>query len=546
MRALKTALHVLSLAILANCAWAEPSVGFTTYLGPFTGEDAKLHPDNVAPRKIAYYGTDLGWSYEHHGRIHFLFGDTWATEAYAPIEASTGSRFDDGFGTIEIAAWPDPSLISASKIPLIKLGQNPGTGETSAMDPGHAMDLGKTPMGGFSNGTREFGIFNLGKSQGCRTDADCSHGLSCDASLGYIGVRYSVDENLTLPCRDGAPGCNPDTMTDAAGTAVPESGFCVDPTSSIGADPVSNVLNNAGYKVRIGVRALDDPRKYRNVHDWMTNKFLNVAVRTVQDFVAPKAGALHDQVYDPATAAGENRRVFLWGRPGFVGVNAKNRRLALYFAYVDMPVWDDLRWEPNYYTGTSDGIPKFSREQQDAAPLDLDTTRDGMQPEDRYDVVDQMSIVWVKPLRKWVMFYGGGMGKVPRGALATCGVLELFTGAECENVVVGNGAFRMRTADQPWGPWSPPQDLIVAGDPAVPDLQYGIGGALRHPECTDPGCAPHTETPFYDSEKEYGFFYAPNIIEQWIHPAGSGVDIIWNASTWDPYRVILLRTHIEP
>jgi hypothetical protein len=27
--------------------------------------------------------------------------------------------------------------------------------------------------------------------------------------------------------------------------------------------------------------------------------------------------------------------------------------------------------------------------------------------------------------------------------------------------------------------------------------------------------------------------------------AGDGVDVIWNASTWDPYRVILLRTHIS-
>jgi hypothetical protein len=44
---------------------------------------------------------------------------------------------------------------------------------------------------------------------------------------------------------------------------------------------------------------------------------------------------------------------------------------------------------------------------------------------------------------------------------------------------------------------------------------------------------------------EVGFFYSANIIEEWIRPAGDGVDIIWNASTWDPYRVVLLRTHIR-
>jgi hypothetical protein len=158
--------------------------------------------------------------------------------------------------------------------------------------------------------------------------------------------------------------------------------------------------------------------------------------------------------------------------------------------------------------------------------------------------VDQHTIAWVAPLSKWVMIYGGGMGKSYREALPVCGVLQLFTGGECTKVEVGNGAFRMRTADHPWGPWTPPQDLIVAGDPAEPKLQYGPGGALRHPACTQPDCAPHTDTPYYQ-QNEYGFFYAPNLIEQWTRPAGDGVDLIWNASTWDPYRVILLRTRIR-
>jgi len=124
-------------------------------------------------------------------------------------------------------------------------------------------------------------------------------------------------------------------------------------------------------------------------------------------------------------------------------------------------------------------------------------------------------------------------------------VLEAFTRYECKDVTVGDGAFHMRTADNPWGPWSPPQDLIAGGDPDVPGSgQYGPGGVLNHPACTAPDCAPHTMTPYYNKD-EYGFFYAANIIEQWIKPAGDYVDIIWNASTWDPYRVVLLRTRIK-
>ena len=79
------------------------------------------------PLPIAYYGTDLGFTYVHGGQLHFLFGDTWATEAYDPIEASTASRYDDGFGTVAVSNWPDPAAINSDNLPLNKLGQNPAS-----------------------------------------------------------------------------------------------------------------------------------------------------------------------------------------------------------------------------------------------------------------------------------------------------------------------------------------------------------------------------------------------------------------------------------
>ena len=184
--------------------------------------------------------------------------------------------------------------------------------------------------------------------------------------------------------------------------------------------------------------------------------------------------------------------------------------------------------------------------ESEAVPLDLDATRAGVQAAELHDVVDQMSVAWVESLGKWVMLYGGGMIRLPAPpTLPNCGVLELFTGPDCVDVVIGRGAVYMRTADDPWGPWSPPSDVIAGGDPnadPVADL-YAPGGYLRHPRCAGPTCAPHTETPQAHAD-EYGFLYGVNIIEQWIKPTATGVDVIWNASTWDPYRVILLRTHI--
>lgn len=541
MRSAMIAWYGLAL-LLAACGPAEPpAVVKTELLGPFAGVGATLHPDNAAPVRVEFYGTDLGFTYQQGDRLQILFGDSWAIENYAPIEASTGASFDDAFGSIDLDKWADPSRIVPGNIPPIRLGQNPGTTEASAINPGHVMDLGKTPMGGFSNGSREFGIFNIGKPQGCTTNAGCTNGLTCDTTLGYLGVLYSREDNLTLGCREGAPGCNADTMTDAAGAPIPGSGFCTDETSLLRGERVSNLLGPVAIGVLVGLRDATEPKKYGETRRWLTNKFMNVTVRTVESF-DPAGKAKPD--WSPATGDGGERRVFLWGRPGFVGVAANGRSLGLYFAYVDTPAGPGYEWKPMYYAGSKDGVAQFSPNEADAVPADLDSTAAGVQPEEAIDIVNQMSVAWVEPLNKWVMFYGGGLTTLPSPALPNCGVLELFSGIECKDVAVGNGAVRMRSADQPWGPWTPPQDVVVADPASGPKGQFGPGGALRHLDCKEPTCAPHSNI-FVYHENEYGFFYSANIIEQWTRPAGDGVDVIWNASTWDPYRVVLFRTHIR-
>jgi hypothetical protein len=264
---------------------------------------------------------------------------------------------------------------------------------------------------------------------------------------------------------------------------------------------------------------------------------------TVEDF-DPAAPA--DADYRPATEVGSGRRVFLWGRPGFIGVGANGRTLGLYFAYTDLPAGGDYEWRPRFFAGMKDGKPAFSENEADAVPLDLDTTQAGDQPAEQHDMVQQMSVEWIEALGKWVMFYGGGIIDLPSPPLPKCGVLELFTRSECDQAEMGNGAVRMRTADQPWGPWSPPQDVVAGGDPKVPGSgQYGPGGALNHPACTQDDCAPHTQTAFYHPD-EYGFLYSANIIREWTVAKDGTVDLIWNASTWDPYRVALFRTSIRP
>lgn len=544
-----TGLTGLISILLAGMVNAEPTVGETTYLGPFTGVDAPLHPANKSPHRANYYGTDLGWSYEHDGKLYFLFGDTMATETFVGIDAGRDKHQDDIFGTIDLSEWSDPSRITSNNVPYLKLTQKPDSSELMVMDTGHVMDGLKTPEGGFSNGRREFAVFILSKPRGCTADSDCGNGLVCDNDLGYIGNPYFEEAGLTQGCFDGDPGCNDDTMVDARGNPVAGSGMCTDETSTYWDETPPGRVNGMAMKMRIGVRSTTDPEQYQAVTDWLTNKFINTAVRTVQDFV-PKNGPGHEkQDYSPAATYGGNSRVFLWGRPGFMGIGAMGRSLGMYFAYVDIPADEHSAWDMHYFTGTdADGNPRFSSVESEAVALDLDSTRPGMQPEEPHDMVQHMSIVWIDHLKKWVMFYGGGMTRstMNNEALGECGFLRVFAGADCDTIVIGNGAIRMRTADDPWGPWTPPQEVVVGGHPDEPDSgQFGPGGALHHPDCNAPTCSPRSPFPIF-SEDESGFFYGANIIEQWIDPAGEGVDVIWNASTWNPYRVVLFRTRINP
>jgi hypothetical protein len=301
-------------------------------------------------------------------------------------------------------------------------------------------------------------------------------------------------------------------------------------------------VSGAGMKHIIAIRDTNDPSRYTNTKRWLTNKFMNVVTRTVNAF-DPSAAT---QDYRKANGAGGKQRVFLWGRPHFVGVNAKGNTLGMYFAYVDMPSGPQFSWDINYFAGLdAKGAPRFTKNEREAAAVDLDADTPGVQPKESQDLVQQMSIVWIEQLKQWVMFYGGGVSKFPvPGFAPRCGVLELFARTECELVQVGNGAVRMRTARNPWGPWSAPQDVFVGGRADERPLkdQYAEGGILHHPACKGPRCQTRSEEL---PQGDYGWLYGANIIEEWTRPAGNGVDVMWIASTWNPYRVILLRTRID-
>jgi hypothetical protein len=547
---------VWAITLTSTAAHAELIASRTTVLGPFTGHHAPLHPDN-SRAAIEYYGTDLGWSYVHDGQLHFLFGDTWKNERGEPIDRT----LDDAFGVIDLHKWPDGSRISSTAIPLLKLATRAGTSQLAPLDTSIPAEGLKTPVGGFSSGEREFAIFITGKPQACKVDADCSSGFTCETSVGFVGERPGKSAGLTLACEEGSTGCVADTLFDQdnkpistrdslatrPSSPVKDSGLCADKTSSIWTESPSGRTSATTMEHVVAVRDTKDPASYRIMARWHTTKFINVAMRTVDDFDPARGiGRQHQDYRNVATTRTPNRRVLLWGRPEFIGVNARNQSLSLYFAYADVPKEPELAWQLNYYSGSdAAGTPNYSRDEREARAVDLDSTQAGVQAREAHDIVQHMSVVWLEPLQQWVMFYGGGINTIPLPLIApTCGLLEIFTRTECKNVVIGNGAIRMRTASDPWGPWSPPQDVFIGGDATrrPTEHQYAPGGVLHHPDCVGERC--QSRSPSLP-KGDYGWLYGANIIEPWTTVDADGVDVIWNASTWNPYRVVLLKTRID-
>jgi hypothetical protein len=309
--------------------------------------------------------------------------------------------------------------------------------------------------------------------------------------------------------------------------------------------------------------------------------------------------------YAPATGVGAvaDEKVLLWGRPGYLGNKAAGRGAKLYFAINDMPRWHatgDVGWAPKYYAGGSSSAPTFSTNPGAALPVKFrvsaDPNNSSTTENDTFDWIGQMSIAWVPPLNKWVMFYGGDAfpmhDRVVNGTRRPhdpylFNALFGVDPASVPNLAFhANSAISFRTADHPWGPWSVPQDLFPRNTAealqlyalGVPD-QSGVhpGGVFRHPGCAESAnalCMHHEQffadttqlQPFADFVSlfldqqtlqtlgpphvvfNYGYAYGPNIVEPWIMQDPNDANRVimqWNVSTWNPYQVILVQTRFQ-
>ena len=515
------------LAARAAAQTAAPPVVVGTLVGPGA---------TPAQPALRLYGTDLGWTFEHRGRLVMLFGDTWAA---ADSLCEGEPRNDDSVATLPLAppdGVPPLTFVTHPDAPddfariTVRRGAEPLT-----------MAYGQVPIAGFSDGTRAAAVLGRGEYVRCarapgRKRPGCSRkdGLVCTDRVGECQPS-PVEVPVLCELATGA-GCLPGTTCQPTAT-----GLCIDPSSSQNDGTPASEPFLVAHDQEIATLDETDLSQLTSVARLATNKFINATARTVRCFTGSRCGGDHR----PGHGA-----LLVWGRPGFQGLGA--REAQLYLLAHPLPMRLDrrgrMRWRPRYFAGTdARGEPRWSRKQKDAVPLALDGVAGGS-PHEEQPIVNQMSVSWVgPPIEKWVMLYGGDLAEY------------LLADPVAQRPGDAPGAVRIRFADHPWGPWSPPAPHLVPGHPDVVGDPWGPGGVLFHDACVDAGaarCAPSDPTrppdfflpgcPSFGAAFDVGRFYGANVIDAYTRAAGpTAVDLFWNVSTWNPYAVVLMRSRIE-
>lgn len=507
-----------------------PQLSAAERVGVLAGPGATVAAD------LQLFGTDLGWTFEHRGALTILFGDTMPTSRFycdtpQPVQ-------DDTLGTLPL------QLPSNDAVPAINFVSVPGqpqqlaTIQVNVAGAPINMGLGKTPLTGWSDGSAAFAIMGHVEFSTCpagSTDfCDERAGLSCVHDLGLCQPAVG----------DAVLGCDPNNTANSdcilgQQCLAPTTGYCVDLTSSQYDGTPSSLPYAIARSAEIAQQRDDDPAVFDSLYTFVSKKFHNPVARTIASFGKRSAD------YDYAPGYGG---LLIWGRPAYFAEQGRQGHLYLLRHTLPLPLQAGaLAFTPEFFAGVDadSGEPRWSSEQRDAIAIAMDGKRSG-DPSEPLPVLNQMSINWLgAPIRKWIMLYAGDISDV---------LLLDAAGAQATR-----GPLRVRFADQPWGPFSPAQDYLSPGSPDRAGDPYGPGGYLYHYGCSDlPGqpCAKSDPVRPVDSmlpgcqspalQLDVGRIYGANIIDAYTRESGTGLDITWNISTWNPYAVLLMRSHVEP
>ena len=574
--------------------------GICPLVGPSTPTDGIYGSD---------LGFTVQWPASGGQRLAILFGDTWAKPARAcqyppqihddlqgwlpaqrPPVLAAGAPTADARTACRAFGYASSNAHDPTSWPKIRLFPDL---KSKPADPALASGPLRTPVAAFSDGQRLYGIFYRGDAVDCQASRDCPRGMRCSTdrrdrtpAIGRCNLPFASDAAAPAYCRhDG--DCPPRTHCKprARGVCLSPTPFEL-PANGRALSPrwyEDDPRRGIAKRIYVGAAVWPDrPADYGVVHVLATNRFVNVAARGVAHF-DPDHPEKND--YRPGF-----HTLLVWGRPWFFETGGAQSLPFLFY----QPLAELSRsggtqgWAPRYFAGyAASGKPRWSEHESQAQPIyGADAS---VEPE--FDYVNQMTLSYVAPLARWVMLYGGD---IPAFVLLDPATNVVKSPVHLQRAP---GAIHLRSAPHPWGRvtanrplregWSSFEPVLTRRD-AARYLACGDGGEEELPGCltdADPegprdllasltGLAARTKPGrFFDiagsclagelalagqnalSGNPIGRLYAANVIDEWtddvsdtvsgLAPGERAVELYFNASTWNPYQVVLFKTQLR-
>jgi hypothetical protein len=221
-------------------------------------------------------------------------------------------------------------------------------------------------------------------------------------------------------------------------------------------------------------RSSDDGSTFSLVRSFSTSFFVNVSVVNREAAEWPGSPAL------------QGSSLYIFGSGTY---RQSNVRLAFGLAS-EIEGGNKLK----YFAGLVGGLPTWSSLETDALSLFENP------------VVGELSVAFDEQLSRWIMLYNSSS---PRGIV-------------------------LRTAVNPWGPWSKPFVLFEPRrDNGYCHFLHSNWSVEHCDEISDPG-----------RENEWGGEYGPYMFKHLAKNVTGGRRIYFTISTWNPYTVILMKADI--
>jgi len=192
-----------------------------------------------------------------------------------------------------------------------------------------------------------------------------------------------------------------------------------------------------------------------------------------------------------------DKALWVWGTPGGALYRQSNPYLAV-MPLRNLPDGKGIR----YYTGTDSktGKPIFSRSESDAAELFQDDP----------PCMGELGIEWNPFIDRWLMLYN------------------------CHTA----GGVLMRSAPNPWGPWSPAQSIFNL------TTDGGYCHFIHRAWTADPAShCDNVSDPGREGTNGGGFW--PVFVRPFTRGSHGETTIYYVLSTWNPYYVVLMKSRIE-